>query len=42
MKRIIVLLFAVLPMTAMAQQVFVVDVSVLSEKEDNGRMGVVL
>ena len=42
MKKIIVLLFAVLPMVAMAQQVFVVDVSVLSEKEDNERMGVVL
>ena len=32
MKKIIVLLFAVLPMVAMAQQVFIVDVSVLSER----------
>lgn len=42
MKKIIVLLFAVLPMVAMAQQVFIVDVSVLSGEGSNERMGVVL
>ena len=42
MKKIIVLLFAVLPMVAMAQQVFIVDVSVLSGEGNNERMGVVL
>ena len=42
MKKIIVLLFVVLPMVAMAQQVFIVDVSVLSGEGNNERMGVVL
>ena len=42
MKKIVITMFALLPMLAMAQQVVEVNVSALSEEGSNERVGVVL